>query len=177
MKKKRGSYRRSEKACIPQGSDTMQVEPIYRVVLFGHRDFDGHEMLDERLCALLKKLLKTQPFLEIYIGRNGEFDRYAASAVKRMRHILGEERIALYCVLPYPCKDMEYYERYYDGVIVPTYKKRPHPKSAIGKRNRFMAERADLVVCYVEREEGGAYAAVRYAQQCGKSVANLAQNE
>ena len=155
----------------------MQIEPIYRVVLFGHRDFDGHRLLDERLGSILTELLRERSSLEIYIGRNGEFDRYAASVIKRMKRTLGEVRIALYCVLPYPEKDMEDFEGYYDGVIIPEYEKRPHPKSAIKQRNRRMVEEADLVICYVEKKSGGAYDSVRYAQKLGKKTVNLAKRE
>ena len=152
----------------------MRIEEAYRVVLFGHRDFYGHRLLEERLCSLLKNILCTHSFLEIYIGRNGEFDRYVASVVKHLKAVVGEERIALYCVLPYPEKDMEYYENYYDGVMIPGHIERVHPKGAIEKRNRWMVEQADLVVGYVERDSGGACAALRYAEKHGKNIINLA---
>ena len=31
-----------------------------------------------------------------------------------------------------------------------------------------MAEQADLILCYIERESGGAYKAVQYAKKLGK---------
>ena len=139
----------------------MEIDNVYRVVLFGHRDFDGHCVLDEQLYPLLKNLLHTKPFVEIYIGRNGEFDRYAASVVKRVQNVVDRENHAFFCVLAYPQKDMEYYEKYYDSVIIPEIVFRTHPKRAITKRNRWMVERADLLVCYVERNRGGAYAALQ----------------
>ena len=94
----------------------MRIEEAYRVVLFGHRDFNGHRLLEERLCSLLKNILCTHSFLEIYIGRNGEFDRYVASVVKHLKAVVG----------------------------------------------------------YVERDSGGAYAALRYAEKHGKNIINLA---
>ena len=39
----------------------------YRVVLFGHRDFSGHRTLDEKLYPLLKDIIRTKNFIEIYI--------------------------------------------------------------------------------------------------------------
>ena len=50
-----------------------------------------------------------------------------------------------------------------------------HPKLAIPKRNEWMVEQADLVICYIEREIGGAYKAVQYADKLGKEVINLAE--
>lgn len=42
------------------------VDDAYRVVLFGHRDFNGHRILDERLYPLLKELISTKSYVEIY---------------------------------------------------------------------------------------------------------------
>ena len=40
-------------------------------------------------------------------------------------------------------------------------------------RNREMVDRADLVICYIEHKEGGAYKTVQYALLMGKTVINL----
>ena len=154
------------------------VNDTYRIVLFGHRNFNRHRMLDERLYPMLKELISTKPYVEIYIGRNGEFDIYASTVVKRAQTAMGKANSAFICVLPYPEKDMEYYEKYYDNVIiVPECVKKTHPKFAITKRNQWMVEQADLFICYVEREEGGAYAALKHAKKNKKKIINLAQKE
>ena len=119
-------------------------------------------------------MLRTKAFVEIYIGRDGEFDIYAASVIKRVQMAMGSENSELNLVLPYERKDIEYYEKYYDRVSIPIS---AHPKIAITKRNEWVVEQADLVVCYVERKKGGAYAAMRYAENLGKAVLNLADNE
>lgn len=155
----------------------MSIADTYKVALFGHRDFDGHRMLDERLYPLLQDLIRTKPFLEIYIGRNGEFDRYAATVVKRLQKAMGTANNALICVLPYSVRDIDYYEEYYDAVILPECIERMHPKAAIVKRNQWMIEQADLVILYVERKEGGAYTAQKYAEGLGKKNINLAIRE
>ena len=97
----------------------MFCDDTYRVVLFGHRDFYGHRTLDERLYPLLKDLIRTKPFVEIYIGRNGDFDIYAATVVKRVQDAMGKANSEFIYVLPYPEKDMEYYEAYYNNVMIP----------------------------------------------------------
>ncbi len=40
-------------------------------------------------------------------------------------------------------------------------------------RNREMVDRADLIICYIEHNEGGAYKTVQYALMMGKTVINL----
>ena len=155
----------------------MWIDQIYRVALFGHRDFCGHRTLEEHLYPLLKDLIRTKPFVEVYIGRNGEFDLYAATIVKRVQGAVGNDRSQLICVLPYPAKDMKYYEEYYDDVMIPECIEKAHSKGAIAKRNRWMVEQADLIVCYVERQEGGAYTALKYAVKLGKQTINLAKKD
>ena len=144
---------------------------IYRVALFGHRDFCAHRRLDDTLYLYLKELLRTKPFVEIYIGRDGEFDRYAASVVKRVQNAMGKENSELNLVLPYIKKDIEDFEKYYDRVIIPIS---AHPKLAITKRNEWMAENADIVICYIECESGGAYTAMKYAERLDKMIVILA---
>ena len=155
----------------------MWIDDTYRVALFGHREFDGHRVLDNKLFSILKDLIRIKPFVEIYIGRNGEFDVYAASVVRRVRKDTGKSNSEFICVLPYDNKDAEFYEAYYDKVLIPECLEKIHPKSAITKRNRWIVERADLVICYVEREKGGAYAALKYAKSLGKKTINLAVKE
>lgn len=152
-------------------------ENIYRVALFGHRDFYAHRRLDDTLYPLLKDLLRTKPFVEIYIGRDGEFDRYAASVVKRVQDAMGKERCELNFVLPYKKKDIEYYEDYYDEIMIPESIGKAHYKNAITLRNRWMVDQADLVIVNVERHSGGAYTAMRYAAKQNKQIINLYELE
>ncbi len=153
----------------------MRMDQTYRVVLFGHRDFGGYRIVDEQLSLLLEDLIRKKSFIEIYIGRNGEFDIYAATVVKNVQNAIGKENSELICVLPYLERNIEYYEKYYDRVMIPECIEKIHPKGAILKRNRWMIEQADLFVGYVEREKGGAYSALKYAKKLGKQVINLAE--
>lgn len=126
---------------------------------------------------MLRDLLSEKEFVEIFIGRNGEFDIYAASVIKKLQRALGKESLVLICVLPYPIKDLEYYDAYYDSVVIPDESEKSHPKSAISARNRWMVKQADMVICYVERQTGGAYEAIKYAKMLEKEVINLASTE
>lgn len=154
----------------------MWIDNSYRIVFLGHRNFCGHRTIEKKLCILLKDLIKAKPFVEIYIGRDGEFDIYAAAVTKEVQRSIGSENSELVCVLPYSKKGIEDYEKYYDRVIIPECICKIHPKGAITKRNRWMIEQADLLICYVEREEGGAYTALKYAIKLKKQIINLAKD-
>ena len=148
----------------------------YTVTLFGHRDLDAHELVERRLYQIVKELIQTKPYVEFYIGRDGEFDVFAASIIKRAQKAFGSENSELILVLPYPRRDIEFYEQYYNTVAIPDGISKVHPKQAIIKRNRWMIARCDLLICYAERESGGASTALKYAQRLGKPTVNLAKD-
>ena len=125
---------------------------------------------------LLFETLFEQFGLDFFIGRNGEFDEIAASLVRLVQRANKDRNCAmatLTLVLPYPTKDMEYYEKYYDDIIIYEAEKKPHFKRAITERNRFMIDMVDLVIVYVDKQEGGAYQAMRYAQLQSKELVVL----
>lgn len=147
---------------------------IFTVSLFGHREIDDLRQLENRLMPILRELIKNKPYVAFLIGRNGEFDEYGASVIKRAQKENGKENNDMALVLPYRVANVEYYEKYYDNVIIPEDVYGAHHKVAIMLRNRWMVDKSDLVIVYVEREYGGAFKAMKYAELLGKTVINLA---
>lgn len=147
---------------------------IYTVALFGHRKLSDMKRIEEMLVPLLKDLLRKKTYILFLIGRNGEFDEYTASVIKSVRRECGTDNSEMVLVLPYTVADMEYYQNYYDSLLIPECVEGVHPKSAITKRNRWMVEQADLVIVHIEKAQGGAYAAMRYAGKRNVPVINLA---
>ena len=147
---------------------------VFTVSLFGHREIDDLRQLDVRLSGVVKCLIRTKEYVSFLIGRKGEFDEYAASLIKRAKRELGMENNDISLVLPYPNSKLEYYENYYDSIIIPETVYGVHPKLAITLKNRFMIEKSDFVIVYVEHSWGGAYSAYKYALKKGKQIYNLA---
>ncbi len=154
---------------------------IYKVAFFGHRKLYNIFEVEDILYDFIKNYISDKGFVEFYVGRNGDFDICVSSVIKRIKKDLHPNNIAHILVLPYPT--LEYiendknFEEYFDQVDFFDFSGRVHPKAVIGKRNRDMVDEADLVVCYIERESGGAYSTVRYAQSKGKKVVNLFKNQ
>ena len=148
------------------------MEP-FKVVLFGHRYIEDLYIIEKRLFSILSEIVKEKEFVEFYIGRNGEFDEYAASVIKRVQKRYGKESSALILVLPYEVKDIVYYEHYYDEIIIPETLGKVHPKRAIRVRNEWMVDTADCLIFAVEHNEGGAYRALKYAEGVGKKIFHL----
>ena len=125
------------------------------------------------LSRVIEELIRSKSYVSFLIGRQGEFDEYAASVIKSVRKGLGTESSDISLVLPYVVADIEFYEKYYDDIIIPDGVEKMYPKQAIRFKNRWMIEKSDLVIVNVERESGGAYDALQYARKLNKSTVNL----
>ena len=157
------------------------MKDVYTVAFFGHRRMDGIIAVEEKIAQLARELMKRKEYVEFLVGMEGDFDRIAASAVRREKRRLDAFNASLVCVLPYLRKEYKdneaEFEAYFDEIEICRESEAAHFKAAIEVRNRAMAERAELVVCYLERETGGAFKAVRYAERLGKRVINLRDAE
>ncbi|MBQ9802303.1 MAG: hypothetical protein IJW51_04455 [Clostridia bacterium] len=109
---------------------------IFTVSLFGHREIDDLRQLNDQLFPIIKELIQTKAYVAFLIGRNGEFDEYAASVIKHVQKEVGKENNHITLVLPYTVADLEYYEKYYDSIIIPESLYGAHPKIAITLKNR-----------------------------------------
>ncbi len=151
----------------------------YTVTFFGHRDFCGGKKYQEKLVDILKNIIYEKEYVEFLVGRNGEFDIFATSCIKLVQKDCGIHNSFLTLILPYRSAEYEnnkeYFDLYYDEVAYISEGK--HFKSAIQARNKYMAERADLVICYVDKKNGGAYDAVMYAGKLGKKVINIGEED
>jgi len=150
---------------------------VYTVAFFGHRVVDNGLYALEKIENVVLQLISEKEYVEFLVGRNGEFDILAASAVRKIKktHCNNSE---LTWVLPYPVAEYENnaenFNNFYDRVEICDKSQISHYKSAIKIRNHEMVRRADLVIAYIEREYGGAYQAVKYAQKLGKKIINVA---
>lgn len=128
---------------------------IFRVAFIGHREVNNFSIVERELDSIVERLIEGKEYVEFYMGRNGEFDIMAASAVKRIQNQLGDHNSCLILVLPYEMADMPYLEEYYQEIVFPL-SKNAFPKAAIEKRNQWLLDNCDLLVAYVEHTNGGA---------------------
>lgn len=150
---------------------------IYTVTFFGHRDMENSLEIEARLDTLLHDIITNNEYVEFLIGRDGDFDLLASSAIKRAirNHAFGNTHFTL--VLPYMRAEYRDNEKsyldYYDDVEICSEAAKSHPKSAIEVRNKRMVERSDLVVCCIIHKNGGAFKAVQYAEKLSKKIIKL----
>lgn len=153
---------------------------VYTVAFFGHRYIDNPLKVEELLETEIRKLINEKEYIEFLVGRNGDFYRCASSAILRVRKNVRADNSALVLMLPYATAEYlnneEYFNGYYTDVEISYKASIAHPKAAIQIRNREMVNRADLIICYVEENSGGAYKTVQYAEKVSKTIINLAEN-
>ena len=147
---------------------------IYRIAFIGHRETYGHYRLEDQIEQIARDKLYEKEYVEFYVGRNGDFDISVASAIKRAQNAVGHHNSCLILLQPYPMRDDEYYEKFYDEVQYPVSFK-TYPKSAITKRNKWMIDNSELLVAFVEEgRKGGALTTLKYAEKKGVPIINLA---
>ncbi len=150
---------------------------IYTVAFFGHRRIYNYNILEKLLMQQIKKLVSENEYVDFLVGRNGDFDTLVSSCIKSYQADYHTCDNSLVLVLPY--RTAEYknnrksFEKYYNDIEICYESSVAYPKSAIEIRNQYMVNKADLVICYVENNYGGAYKAMQYALKTNKPVLNL----
>ena len=156
------------------------VLEIFTVAFFGHRYIDNLFKVEELLEEQIRKLINEKEYVDFLVGRNGEFDQCVSSTVLRIRKKYRDDNSSLILMLPYPTAEytnnQNYFEDYYSDIGISYAAAKAHPKSAIQIRNREMVDRADLIICYIEHNEGGAFKTIKYASEQNKPIINLANS-
>ena len=150
---------------------------VFTVSFFGHRDFSEHYIYENKVVEIIKEIIRTKEYVEFLVGRNGEFDVFAASCVRRAKQELFDANSSLILYLPYLSAEYEdnkeYFDNFYDEVYVCEKSSSAHYKAAIQIRNKEIVDQSDLVICFIRNKSGGAYKTVEYALKQGKKVVNL----
>ena len=139
----------------------------------GHADFLKNEKYEETLINFLKDKVGNR-HADLLLGGYGSFDAFAYDCAKKYQNT--HPNVSLVYVTPYLDneKNLRYQSERYDMVLYPELELVPK-KLAIVYRNRFMINKADVVVAYVSHSFGGAYGAYIYAKKIGKEIFNLAE--
>lgn len=151
------------------------------VCFFGHRNIDGFRRVSELVEQTIDRFLYENNFVEFLVGRDGDFDQIVSSAIVKAKRDYGTGSFTHTLVLPYMKADYKNniatFEDYYDEIEICDQSEKAYPKAAIQIRNRFLVDRSDYCVFYVEHKEGGAWQTMRYALKQEKRIVNLAERE
>lgn len=154
---------------------------IYTVSFFGHRYVDNYRVAEERLEKIVRHLIDSHEYVELLVGRDGDFDQIVSSTIIRAKKNIRDDNSTHVWVLPYVTADYndnyDDYLKYYDEIEVCEEASSAHPKAAFQIRNRSMVDRSDLVVFNVDHKSGGAYQTLLYARKQEKKIINIATDD
>ena len=144
------------------------------ISFFGHSNFIKTEIYEEKMLLLLEEKVGDTP-ADFYLGGYGDFDYFAFECCKKYKS--KHPSVSLIFVTPYITVEyqkhhLNHQKEMYDSIVYPEIEDKPI-KFAIIYRNRWMVERADFIVCYIDHEWGGAFKAYQYAKQKKKQIFNI----
>lgn len=143
--------------------------------------FAGHRRLmhsiEDELRVEIRRLIAEDGVNEFWSGGMGDFDALCARVVREMKREYPHVRLVLVLAsMSKSAMHMEWARDAYDGIIVAGASDGAHYKQAITLRNRWMAQQCSVMLAYVQRDHGGAYAAARYAARIRKPLRFIREN-
>ena len=139
--------------------------------------FFGHKESPASIKPLLEKeirrLIENEGYDEFLVGNQGQFDAMVYSTLKRLQTEYPSIRFNV--VLAYmPGEKKEYTTLNYINTIYPEGLETVPRRFAILRRNKWIVENSNAVICYVNHTWGGAYQAVTLAERKKLTIINLA---
>ena len=149
--------------------------------------FTGHRKIPPLWEPDLRKILLLtidnlylRGIRRFYTGGAKGFDCLAAEAVLSYRE--SRHDAALVVVVPYAGQssgwdkaDILRYERIHENADEVICLAERYFRGCMQKRNRYMADRSSVCVCFLTEREGGTAYTVKYAQKRGLEIWNLAE--
>ena len=143
------------------------------VTFCGHGDYSQYDSYHDQMMELLEQVVGDQP-CDFYLGGYGNFDAFARDCCAEYKRT--HPHVRLIFVRPYLTEtrrhDKEYIESNFDGSVYPEIENTPR-RFAISHRNRWMVEKADAVIAFVEHHFGGSYKTYHCAKAKKKPIYNL----
>ena len=146
------------------------------ITFFGHSNYAEKSGHRQKILDYIESVANDEP-IEFYLGGYGNFDGFALSCAKEYQKTHPNTKtcfVTPYLDPTYEKTHLKYNAKIYDEIIYPPIEK-AHPKYAISYRNKWMAERADIVIAYVARQSGGAFSSLQHSKKLGKTYFNAAE--
>ena len=127
--------------------------------------------MKEVVRALIYKVID-----EFWVCYEGNFDWISRMVMSRIKEEF-QCRIFVCFVCAYnPNKysktKQEWLSEHYEIIYTDEMADGP-PQFAIKRRNKYIADNVDYIICYIEHNSGGAYKAVKQARKNGKKIINI----
>ena len=152
----------------------MFYEDIFSMIVTfcGHSRFAKAEKYEEQLLSFLEDAVGDRP-VEFFLGGYGAFDDFAYFCCKKYQTTHPNAKLTF--ITPYLSHKNNLKEKamQYDAIVYPEIEGAPL-RYAICYRNRWMVEKADLVIGFINHKSGGAYQTYQHAISKNKTIFNIA---
>lgn len=137
---------------------------------FGHKD--APPSIYDTLEEAIEKIIAEDNVTEFLVGNQGQFDGMVLKALRRIKEKY--PHVSYNVVLAYMPAEKEECNPYEFGeTMLPEGIENVHPRYAISKRNDWMVNESDIVLCYIKHSWGGAAKYVEKAKRKGRIIINL----
>ena len=144
------------------------------IAFCGHSDYVSNSMDEKKIMGILEERVKGN-HSEFFLGGYGGFDSFAYSCAKKFKLYHPESSLIFitpYISTQYQNRHLQYKREEYDQIIYPELEKVP-PRYAILHRNKWIVDKADIIISYIDRQYGGAYKMYEYAKRKNKNIYNI----
>lgn len=146
----------------------MRGDIMYACAFLGHRDCSKD--IKEKLLFEIENLIVNEKVNVFYVGTQGGFDRMVYECLCELEE---KYEIKIVVVLAYLNRedDLTYYDT--NKTIFPDCLTKTPPKFAISKRNDYMLQNSDYLICYLENRFSNTYEFILGAIKKKIKITNL----
>ena len=141
----------------------------------GHNEVYG-DSIRKSLFVTIENIILNDDIRVFWVGNYGAFDRMVACILNELKKV---HSIRIELIIPYLTREImenrEFYNRFFDSVIVADIPSTTHFKSKIVKTNEYMVDNSEYLICFVNKEWGGAVNTLKYAEKKKKHIINIAE--
>ena len=145
------------------------------VAFCGHSKYISNKNDEKKIFDILNAYIRDE-HVEFFLGEYGAFDDFAYRCAKKYKEIHPHARLVFitpYISLDYQKNHLSYQKERFDDVIYPGLENVPI-RFAISHRNKWIIQKADLLIAYITHTFGGAYDMYRYAKGKCPTIINIA---
>lgn len=152
------------------------MEKEFRCCFAGHSDVNISAE-KEKVKEVAENLILEYGVKEFRVGNYGNFDICCSRAIKELKENYPDIKLSV--VIPYLTKSInEYKEEYYknfDDILIANIPLSAPKRLHIIKTNQYMVENSQFLICYINRNWGGAVQTFEYAKRKKLTIFNLAE--
>ena len=140
----------------------------------GHSTFREEPEVKEEFLKILEEKISGEDVI-FYLGGYGNFDKICFDLLSKLKSKYTNIKRVFITPYLYNYDKLKSLSKIYDETMYPPIETAP-PKFAIDRRNRWMIENSDMLICYITHTFGGAYKTYKYALNKNIKIINIFQN-